>query len=323
MSANVSQFMVNPYVLADLMRTHSVANIAELSKKSRVKRGVLTKIDAGKSVDVSSAQAIADCFGVPLSRIGEPLAVPLTSPQLYHAFGLLDKLRPITLQMNEFQNFELGDDHRRPDDLASINNPIDFLWADAIGQSSIKASAVCDAENGHAHLHIEFDTPTSTVYGTPYPGNVAIHPQWLTAVEINLSDFPIIAMPCRAIEGTLPMPNVAPIQISLRVRDRKLRQWVYGTMDTNHVRSLSQLFPLDNGWKLLQADLRAEKWTAFGSDAVSTYARPDFEVITSITVEVGRAASGRRPGPGKGAVDIGPITFEKSIREFVPEQKRA
>jgi transcriptional regulator with XRE-family HTH domain len=311
--ANTSQFLVNDQLLFELMQENQLT-ISTLADRTGVSVAVIKKMQNGETVADSSAQAIANEFDLDLTDFGEHLAVALNSPELYHTLGLSNRIRPISTDMNFFQNFELGYVPNRPDYVSPLNNPIGFLWADSLGPSSIQAHVHRDSDTEVSYLRITFDNPDKLTRSSLYPSNVAVHPQWQAAVSVDLEEFPYLAIRCRINPMSPPLETSEPIQMALRVRDGKLRQWIYGTMETNYITSITEIPNQDGDWKVLYAPLRDRKWTAFGATPSTSFERRDFSVLTSVIVEVGIGGTGRRPSSGNGMIDIGAITFEKNTK---------
>jgi hypothetical protein len=277
-----------------------------LADMAGVNKHWLARARKGWSVTETPAREFADGMGVKLEELATPTMVAVRDPELYPLVGLWPESAQEVGDEVSLQNWEM---FQGP----IPNNPIAYLWAPATG-STISAQVVRPKTD--PALRVEFNN-----VGGAEPCNVAIHPTGMLArgrkPEQRYLAFTVRTLADENGQGLEDEDSEIPhISVAVRVRDAQLQQWEYGNATSNVY--FTTVLPESDSWTDFVVELDcatdALKWRKLLGER-RTGEKPDFTVITGVVFEVGRAYPGKRPGDGRGVIEIGKLWLRSAQPE--------
>ena len=210
--------------------------------------------------------------------------------QLYTLYGLKKQERK---GVETFQDFNV--------DYNSANvNAVSFLWADTLRGNEINASII-KSESELPFLRIKFDSKKDS-----YGCNLAIRPQNEQPLDNRLpnqKNYFLFDARIPEENETEKDENLKKIVLAFRVINGYMQHWEYA----NHPREYIQIPVEGNIWQTFALSLNdLDKWSLFDSDGntIKGPKEPNFDVISSIILKVGRDTKKGEPGDGKGIIDI-------------------
>jgi hypothetical protein len=278
----------------------------QMAEKGGVNKHWLARARKEKPVKETIARPFTKRLGVKLEEVATPTRVTVCNPELYPLVGLWPEAAGSVEEEIALQSWEMYQG-------TIPNNPIAYLWAPATG-STIAAQVVRPKTD--PALRVEFNN-----VGGAEPCNVAVHPQCMLArarkLEQRYLTFALRTVPICEEEGSdVDDSDMRHISVAVRVRDADLQQWEYGhaTNDTYFTTVLTE----SDSWTDCVVELDGEddvaRWRKLLGERRAGE-KPDFRVITGVVFEVGRAFPGRRPGDGRGVIEIGKLSLTSTRPE--------
>lgn len=166
-----------------------------------------------------------------------------------------------------------------------FSQPIDYLWCDPEGESYINANY--NRTNGEDKLRISFK------HEAEWAPNVALFPSHQEAVVMPSAPSLLI------FEVTVEEPRDKTLAIEVRLRDKRLRQWTYaktpegesGRFQLKQAESTIVTVPVDKSlpcWRFFPESKPSDE------DEPDWAFKPEFEILTGVTLVLGRMPSADR-----------------------------
>lgn len=283
-------------------------SLSELADRSGVSRNAIARIEIGRSQQMftTTAKQLAKALSVTLeSLVGQPMRLRKKPNPSYIRQGLFED--PIYGGDSiPFQDFRMTS----PD-----NQPADYVWFDLRGNDL--SAEILQLDDHSCMLKVSFRNLPNT-----YAGNIAIHPQDLRprrlAADQDLIGFNVTLLQSDGHE---------PIGISVRLRDKNLRQWVYlnrrlNRFEPNELREGTTIPCTYTLQSLGDSDHFWEPFRKENSDR--GLPQPDFSVLTGLGIECGSIQHAGRMGPGEASFLVSPIwignatSIEERLRTQLP-----
>lgn len=287
-------------VLGEAIRTLRVEKkktVAGLAKAAKVSKTTIMNIEHGMSQQMlaENAQRVAQVLGVPLSEIESATKPEAKNPAL-GALGLIET-EVVAPDHVPFQSYVFDRD----------NQPIAYQWCD-IQTESLTLSVTQCLQSKESRLVAKLGTSGKR---SPMASNVALHPLNHTPRAVSHREN-AIGFATKIVDN----PDGEPLSVSVRLVDRKGREWVLGSNKNYTAGHQSHLFRLDQDKKwtpsiipLTPYATSLHCWYLFRATSVdrSPNLRPDWSAVARIIIEFGVISPSGHPSAGNGEVWLSPI----------------
>lgn len=281
--------------------------LQELADATGFSKATLVNIEQGKTTQMreSNALKLAEKLGVRISAITSTTKETIPNAIL-GLMGLSDREQSFSsdIAFQDFRNEPGG------------NQALAYSWGD--GDAQKFHTLFADTKQGERRLVAEVEGKDTEMFV-----NQAVQP-YRQIPRLLLPDQTTLGFAARIMNNK----DKQSAGLSLRLMDRKGRDWVYLATSSGYGPTEPHLFPLDESGKwtpclLPLSDSQSEDsfWRLFHTTtSTRSVARPDFSVLARLVIQYTTRSDGRLTSLRSGRICISPIWLgsEQSVLKKLP-----